>query len=216
MEYVELDFSYYKRTMEGMYRSYYLKRIILMAVPLPILSIYTFFYPDSLVVNLLLILLFGAGLFFFIKQRLAFNQLYEQFLSENQANVQIKKIEEDEFTYNILMNDSEKIRINKQGSRNLPSNNRDLTLLVGFTKTLFTKQPFQVLYYNMLELTYSTDYRLKMNKVSRVPRFLRPFMWRNIKASSTNLLRLILVNLFTVYILFRLVTYLIDILRRFF
>ncbi|MBL1229420.1 hypothetical protein IW492_09270 [Enterococcus sp. BWB1-3] len=216
MEYVELDFSYYKRTMEGMYRSYYLKRIILMAVPLPILSIYTFFYPDSLVVNLLLILLFGAGFFFFIKQRLAFNQLYEQFLLENQANVQIKKIEEDEFTYNILVNDSEKIRINKQGSRNLPSNNRDLTLLVGFTKTLFTKQPFQVLYYNMLELTYSTDYRLKMNKVSRVPRFLRPFMWRNIKASSTNLLRLILVNLFTVYILFRLVTYLIDILRRFF
>lgn len=215
MEYVELDFSYYKRTMEGMYHSYYLKRIILMAVPLPILSIYTLFYPDSLGMNFLLILLFGAGLIFFIKQRLAFNQLYEQFLSENQANVQIKKIEEDEFTYNALVDDREKVRINKQGSRNLPSNNRDLTLLVGFTKTLFTKQPFHVLYYNMLELTYSTDYRLKMNKVSRVPRFLRPFMWRNIKASSTNLLRLILANLFVVYMLFRLITYLIDILRRF-
>ena len=216
MEYVELDFSYYKRTMEGMYNSYYLKRIIVMAIPLPILSIYTYFFPESLWMNALLLILFGGGLVYFIRQRMSFNQLYEQFLSENQAQPIILRIEEGEFTYNVLQEDKQKVKINKQGARNLPSNNRELTMMVGFTKSLFSKQPFQVLYYNMLELTYDSDYRLKMNKVSRVPRFLRPFLWRNIKASSTNLVRLLFANLFTLFILFRLITYVIEIFRSVF
>lgn len=215
MEFVAFDFSYYKRTMEGMYRSYYLKRIIIMAVGLLITVLYTVFFPESLLVNLLLIALFGAGLIFFIRQRMQFNELYDGFLKENEQEPQIQKIEEDEFTYNVLLDNGEKMKINKKGVRNLPSNNKELTLMVGFTKTLFSKQPFHVLYYNMYDLTYEEKYRLSRNRVSRVPRFLRPFTWRNLKSSSGNLFRLIIGNLFTLYLLYRLIRYVIDIIRTF-
>ncbi|WP_321387591.1 hypothetical protein [uncultured Enterococcus sp.] len=215
MEFVTFDFSYYKRTMEGMYHSYYLKRIILMAVGLLITVVYTLFFPESILINLLLILLFGAGLAYFIYQRMQFNELYEGFLKANEQEPKIEKIEEDEFTYNILLEDGEKLKINKNGVRNLPSNNKELTLMVGFTKSFFSKQPFHVVYYNMFDLTYEEKYRLSKNRVSRVPRFLRPFTWRNLKSSSTNLFRLIIGNLFTLYLLYRLARYVIDIIRTF-
>ncbi|MBL1225668.1 hypothetical protein [Enterococcus sp. BWR-S5] len=215
MEFVTFDFSYYKRTMEGMYHSYYLKRIILMAVGLLITVVYTLFFPESILINLLLILLFGAGLAYFIYQRMQFNELYEGFLKTNEQEPKIEKIEEDEFTYNILLEDGEKLKINKTGVRNLPSNNKELTLMVGFTKSFFSKQPFHVVYYNMFDLTYEEKYRLSKNRVSRVPRFLRPFTWRNLKSSSTNLFRLIIGNLFTLYLLYRLARYVIDIIRTF-
>lgn len=215
MEFVAFDFSYYKRTMEGMYHSYYLKRIIVMAVGLLITVIYTVFFPESILINLVLILLFGVGLAFFIRQRMQFNELYEGFLKANEQEPKIEKIEEDEFTYNVLLEGGEKLRINKNGVRNLPSNNKELTLLVGFTKAFFNKQPFHVVYYNMFDLTYEEKYRVSKNRVSRVPRFLRPFTWRNLKSSSTNLFRLIVGNLFMLYLLYRLVRYVIDIIWTF-
>lgn len=213
MDFVAFDFSYYKRTMEGMYHSYYLKRIVVMVVGLLITILYTVFFPESIWINLLLILLFGAGAIFFIRQRMQFTILYDDFLKANEQEPKIEKLEEDEFTYNVLLENGEKLRINKNGVRNLPSNNKELTLLVGFTKAFFSKQPFHVVYYNMYDLTYEEKYRLSKNRVSMVPRFLRPFTWRNLKSSSTNLFRLIIGNLLTLYLLYRLIRYVIGIVQ---
>ncbi|MGC6767028.1 hypothetical protein ACYSNR_16500 [Enterococcus sp. LJL128] len=215
MKFADTDFSYYRRTMEKMYHSYYLKRIVGMAAALLITSLYTVFFPEGLWVNLVLILLFAGMLLLFILQRLKFNEIYDKFLLEYRENGTIKKLEEDEFTYNVLLENGDKLRINKQGSRNLPSNNKELTLLVGFVKAFFSRQPFQIVYFDMLELTYDEKYRLRMNRISRLPRFLRAFTWRNLKSSSTGLFRLIVGNLFTLYILYRLISYVFYLIRMF-
>ena len=62
---------------------------------------------------------------------------------------------------------SEKVRINKKGVRNLPSNKQTVHVMtVGFSKAFFSREPLQIVYYDMLDLTYEEKFRLKRNGYS--------------------------------------------------
>ena len=67
----------------------------------------------------------------------------------------------------------------------------------------------------MLDITYEEKYRLKRNGYSSIPRFLGRFSIGNIKASIGNLFSFILGNIFALFLLFRLVSYVISIVLSF-
>lgn len=115
-----------------------------------------------------------------------------------------------------MVDADEKVRINKKGVRNLPSNNKQYTMMVGFSKTFFSREPLQIVYYDMLDLTYEESFRLKRNGYSSMPRFLRRFTLSNLKASAGNAVSFIFGNIFLLFILFRLLRYLWSFLRMFF
>lgn len=213
--FVAVDFDYYKRTIEIMYQKYYNKRIILVVAALVIIGAYTAFFQEFMLLNGLMILVLIGVLIFLVGQRGKFSEIYEEFLQTNQPNAQIDQIEEDEYSYNVLEDQGEKVRINKNGVRNLPSNNKQYTMMVGFEKTFFAKQPLQIIYYDMLDITYEEKFRLKRNGYNSMPRFLRRFSLGNIKASIGNLFSFIFGNIFILFIVFRLLRYIISMFRSF-
>lgn len=213
MNFAAFDFEYYQRTIESMYKNYYFKRIALITVAAVIIAIYTAIVQQTIVLNILLLLALIGILIFLIKQRGQFAEIYQDFLNTNLPEAKIEKIEEDEYSYNVLTNDGKKIRINKNGVRNLPSQNKQYTLMVGFEKAFFAKQPLQIVYYDMLEITYEEKFRLKRNGYSSVPRFLRRFTLGNLKASASNLFSFVLGNIFFLFIAFRIIRYLISLIQ---
>lgn len=213
--FVAEDFDYYKRTIEIMYQKYYNKRIIMVVAALVIIGAYTAFFQEFMLLNGLMILVLIGVLVFLMGQRGKFSEIYEEFLQANQPAARIDQIEEDEYSYNILDDQGEKVSINKNGVRNLPSKNKQYTMMVGFEKTFFAKQPLQIIYYDMLDITYEEKFRLKRNGYNSMPRFLRRFSLGNIKASIGNLFSFIFGNIFILFIVFRLLRYIISMLRSF-
>ncbi|EOH94717.1 hypothetical protein [Enterococcus pallens] len=213
--FVAEDFDYYKRTIEIMYQKYYNKRIIMVVAALVIIGAYTAFFQEFMLLNGLMILVLIGVLVFLMGQRGKFSEIYEEFLQANQPAAKIDQIEEDEYSYNILDDQGEKVSINKNGVRNLPSKNKQYTMMVGFEKTFFAKQPLQIIYYDMLDITYEEKFRLKRNGYNSMPRFLRRFSLGNIKASIGNLFSFIFGNIFILFIVFRLLRYIISMLRSF-
>lgn len=213
MDFAAFDFEYYQRTIETMYKRYYFKRIVLVAAAAVIIAVYTAIVQQTIFLNVLLLVALMGILIFLINQRGQFAEIYQNFLNANQPNAKIEKIEEDEYSYNVLTADGEKIRINKNGVRNLPSQNKQYSMMVGFEKAFFAKQPLQIVYYDMLEITYEEKFRLKRNGYSSVPRFLRRFTLGNLKASASNLFSFVLGNIFFLFIAFRILRYLISLIQ---
>ncbi|MGL9748537.1 hypothetical protein [Enterococcus sp. DIV0170] len=215
MDFAGSDFEYYERTIKIMYQNYYWKRLVICGVALVILLAYSGIFQDNLFLNVVLMLLIaGLGVYLFLEKQ-KFPEIYQTFLAENQPEVQIHKIQEEEYSYNVI-DDDEKVRINKKGVRNLPSNNKQYTMMVGFSKAFFSREPLQIVYYDMLDLTYEESFRLKRNGYNSMPRFLRRFTLSNLKASAGNAVSFILGNIFLLFILFRLLRYLWSFLRMFF
>ncbi|MGM0302626.1 hypothetical protein IGI66_002248 [Enterococcus sp. AZ048] len=215
MNFATSDFAYYERTIKIMYQNYYWKRLTISGVALAIILAYSAIFQDNLLLNVFLMaLIAGIGVHLFLEKQ-KFSEVYQAFLEENQPEVTVHKIQEEEYSYNV-MDDDEKVRINKKGVRNLPSNNKQYTMMVGFSKTFFSREPLQIVYYDMLDLTYEEKFRLKRNGYSSMPRFLRRFSFGNLKASAGNAVSFIFGNLFLLFILFRLLRYVWSFLRMFF
>ena len=209
------DFEYYRRTIQQLYDRYYLKRITLGVAAFAIIAGYTFFIRDTWGLNLFLLVVIGAVTSYWFVQRQKFPEVYQAFLVENEPQLVIRSVEEAEYTYNIKTA-SQLIRIAKKGARNLPSQNKQYTLLVGFAKNQFARQPLQIVYYDLVALTYEEKFRLSRNGYQRVPKFLRRFTWSNLKNSAGNAASLIFGNLFLLFILYRLIRYIIAFLRMMF
>lgn len=215
MNFATSDFAYYERTIKIMYQNYYWKRLTISGVALAIILAYSAIFQDNLLLNVfLMVLIAGIGVYLFLEKQ-KFSEVYQAFLEKNQPEVTVHKIQEEEYSYNV-MDDDEKVRINKKGVRNLPSNNKQYTMMVGFSKTFFSREPLQIVYYDMLDLTYEEKFRLKRNGYSSMPRFLRRFSFGNLKASAGNAVSFIFGNLFLLFILFRLLRYVWSFLRMFF
>jgi hypothetical protein len=215
MNFATSDFAYYERTIKIMYQNYYWKRLTISGVALAIILAYSAIFQDNLLLNVFLMaLIAGIGVYLFLEKQ-KFSEVYQAFLEENQPEVTVHKIQEEEYSYNV-MDDDEKVRINKKGVRNLPSNNKQYTMMVGFSKNFFSREPLQIVYYDMLDLTYEEKFRLKRNGYSSMPRFLRRFSYGNLKASAGNAVSFIFGNLFLLFILFRLLRYVWSFLRMFF
>lgn len=215
MNFAASDFEYYERTIKIMYQNYYWRRIVISGIALLIIIAYSGIFQENLFLNILLmVLIAGVGVYLFLEKQ-KFPEVYQAFLEENQPEVQIHKIQEEEYSYNVV-DDDEKVRINKNGVRNLPSNNKQYTMMVGFSKAFFSREPLQIVYYDMLDLTYEESFRLKRNGYSSMPRFLRRFTLSNLKASAGNAVSFIFGNIFILFILFRLLRYLWSFLRMFF
>lgn len=216
MTFSQADFDYYERTVSIMYRKYFTKRITIALVAALIIALYTGVVREHFLLNGLLIAILVAIGVYYIRQARRFPEVYRQLLDENQPDVQIRAVVEDEYSYNIYEAQQLVARINKAGVRNLPSQNKQYTLMVGFDKRFFAQDPLKMTYYDMLDLTYEEKFRLSRGGYSNMPRFLRRFTWRNLKASAGNAVSFLLSNLFFLFILYRLIRYVIAMLRMLF
>lgn len=216
MTFSQADFDYYERTVSIMYRKYFTKRITIALVAALIIALYTGVVREHFLLNGLLIAILVAIGVYYILQARRFPEVYRQLLAENQPDVQIRSVVEDEYSYNIYEAQQLVARINKAGVRNLPSQNKQYTLMVGFDKRFFAQDPLKMTYYDMLDLTYEEKFRLSRGGYSNMPRFLRRFTWRNLKASAGNAVSFLLSNLFFLFILYRLIRYVIAMLRMLF
>lgn len=216
MTFSQADFDYYERTVSIMYRKYFTKRITIALVAALIIALYTGVVREHFLLNGLLIAILVAIGVYYILQARRFPEVYRQLLAENQPDVQIRAVVEDEYSYNIYEAQQLVARINKAGVRNLPSQNKQYTLMVGFDKRFFAQDPLKMTYYDMLDLTYEEKFRLSRGGYSNMLRFLRRFTWRNLKASAGNAVSFLLSNLFFLFILYRLIRYVIAMLRMLF
>lgn len=207
MDFVKNDFEYYERTIKIMYNKYYNKRLILAVVALVVIVAYTAIMQTTIVVNVILIAILVALIIYLTTQRQKFAEVYAAALAQNTPTAKIEKLQEDEYSYRVL--DTDNLRINKNGVRNLPSSNKKYTLMAGFSKVFFSKQPLHVLYYDMLDITYEEKYRLSRNGYSKTPRFLRRFSPQNLKASAGNAFSFIFGNIFMLFIFYRVIRYII-------
>lgn len=64
----------------------------------------------------------------------------------------------------MIIDSNSPVKLTKKTARNLPSPTSDLTILIGFKKIFFAKQPFQIIYYNHLDLFYNESYRIKKTR----------------------------------------------------
>ncbi|MFZ8764271.1 hypothetical protein [Enterococcus diestrammenae] len=216
MDFAQQDFDYYERTVGNMYRKFYTKRIVTVAIALVIISGYSWLINEHLLLNGLLIVILLGLLVYLVLQRGKFPEIYQELLAGNQPQVVIDQVQEDEYSYNIYREEEKIARVNKNGVRNLPSANKTYTLMAGFDKKFFSNQPLRLVYYDMLELTYEEKFRLSRGGYSSMPRFLRRFTWSNLKASAGNAVSFIIGNLFFLFILFRLIRYVISLIRMMF
>ena len=176
MNFAASDFDYYERTIKVMYQNYYWKRLMVSGIALVIIIAYSSIFQDNLFLNILLMGILACAMVYLFLEKQKFSEVYQAFLKENQPEVQIHKIQEEEYS----------------------------------------REPLQIVYYDMLDLTYEEKFRLKRNGYSSVPRFLRRFTLSNLKASAGNAVSFILGNIFLLFILFRLLRYLWSFLRMFF
>lgn len=216
MDFAQQDFDYYERTVGNMYRKFYTKRIVTVAIALVIIAGYSWLINEHLLLNGLLIVILLGLLVYLVLQQGKFPEIYQELLAGNQPQVVIDQVQEDEYSYNIYREGEKIARVNKNGVRNLPSANKTYTLMAGFDKKFFSNQPLRLVYYDMLELTYEEKFRLSRGGYSSMPRFLRRFTWSNLKASAGNAVSFIIGNLFFLFILFRLIRYVISLIRMMF
>lgn len=216
MDFAQQDFDYYERTVGNMYRKFYTKRIVTVSIALVIIAGYSWLINEHLLLNGLLIVILLGLLVYLVLQRGKFPEIYQELLAGNQPQVVIDQVQEDEYSYNIYREGEKIARVNKNGVRNLPSANKTYTLMAGFDKKFFSNQPLRLVYYDMLELTYEEKFRLSRGGYSSMPRFLRRFTWSNLKASAGNAVSFIIGNLFFLFILFRLIRYVISLIRMMF
>ncbi|MFV0559039.1 MAG: hypothetical protein ACK5MW_10490 [Enterococcus sp.] len=215
MYFTQTDFDYYRRSIKIMYHAYYQKRLVGTMIGLVIVAIYMLLLRESLVLNGLILLILSGIALYLIQQRQKFAEVYATFINENQP-VKIRSIVEHEYYYAVDIGEAEALKINKTGLRNFPSSDKQYMLMVGFQKGLFSAQPLQIVYYDMLELTYEESYRLKRNGYQRLPKFLRRFTLANLKSSVGNATRFIFGNLLLLFIVYRLIRYLLRMLQLFF
>lgn len=206
------DLIYYERTSQLMYERYYKKRLIILSTILLLLILASVILKEQLLINSLLGLILLAGIIYCGKKMQEFPEVYEK-IKEHSG--EIVTVVEDEYSYLIYQNQEKIARINKANSRNLPSQGKKYTLLLGFDKNIFAKEPFHGYFYDILEVTLEENYRLHKNGYSSLPPFLRRFTWRNLKSTTGSLVSFIFSNLFFLYILYRLVRYLISFLQMF-
>lgn len=214
MDTAEKDFDYYKDTMKKMYQSYFWKRIIIILLVFLLLFISTMTISEGRTVNILLLFGLFILILYLFKSMNNFQEILESSLKMNRPKLNVKKIQESEYTYNIITEGLQTVNINKKGVRNLPSNDKKYTLMVGFTKGFFSNNPFNIIYYDILEITYEEKFRLKRNgynKIAKLPRFLRRFTFKNLLSSSRNLISFIIGNIFVIYIIIQIINLLISI-----
>lgn len=214
MSFIENDFVYYERSIKQMYQKYYWKRIIVCVIVLLIIMAYSSVFREHLLFNYLLMGLIVALTIYLYLEKQKFPEIYQAYLNENKPEAKIVKIQEDEYSYSVIGNKN--IRINKNGVRNFPSSNKKYTMMVGFSKSFFSLEPLQIVYYDMLELTYEKKFRLKRNGYQSMPRFLRRFTLDNLKASAGNMWRFIAGNILILIILFRVLRYLWSFIQMLF
>lgn len=208
----KFDFDYYKRSISLMYQKYYQRRLIASFIVLLVVAAYLIIMRESLVINGLIIIAVGALIVYLFLQLGKFEEIYAAYEKQNKQ-MQVKQLIEDETSY--LVNDQaeKKMRIKKNGMRNFPSNDKQYTMMVGFSKNFFSTDPLKIVYYDMLDIKYEEKYRLSRGGYSSTPRFLRRFTPSNLKRSFSNLGSNIIGNLFLLFIIYRLARYLWRFIR---
>ncbi|MHC5375436.1 hypothetical protein ACYSNU_16830 [Enterococcus sp. LJL120] len=215
MTVAQQDFDYYQRTIQEMYQNYYWKRIAITLIAFVLILLYTIIFRESLILNAVLLIGLAAIAVYLFNAKQKFAEVFDKFLAENTPDLKIQTIQEDEYAYNVMENGEQVIRVNKNGVRNLPSSEKQYTMMVGFAKAFFSQEPLQIIYYDMLEITYEEKFRLKRNGYNSMPRFLRRFSFSNLKAGVGNIFSFVLGNIFVLFIVFRLVRYIIAMFRNF-
>lgn len=213
MTFVTEDFAYYKRSIQLMYQRYYQKRLLAVGISSGIIFLYLLLMKEAIFLNILLLTVL-IGAFIYLSYRLQqFPTIYENFIKENNPP-RIFQVTEEEYSF-VVENGKTGYRLNKKGLRNFPSKNQQYTLMAGFAKNFFTKEPLILIYYDLLELKYEEKFRLKKGGYQAVPRFLRGFTPSNLKATFGNFFNFVFSNLLILYIFYRLVRYLWAFLQYF-
>ena len=211
MNFVKEDFAYYRRSFELMYRSYFRRRMIALGVAILIILGYLFLLKESLLLNIILLGILLGMMAWLVSLSQKASEVVRAFEEENQVP-QIHQLTEFEDHYAFPMNDGTTMRVKKNGNRNFPSNNKQYTLMAGYKKVFFVQQPLMIFYYDLLEMKYDEAYRLKRNRQNGFNRWSRYFSFRSFKGSIGNVFQFLLGNIFFLFIAYRLIRYLIDIL----
>lgn len=212
MAFVKDDFTYYERSIQLMYRRYYKRRLLALGVSSGIILLYLLVMKEAILLNCLLLAILMSGFVFMAYRLQQFKGVYEGFLKDNRDPV-IFQVTEEEYSF-VAKSGEKTYRLTKNGLRNFPSKNQQYTLMAGFAKNFFTKEPLILVYYDLLDLKYEEKFRLKRGGYSSLPRFLRGFAPSNLKATFGNFFNLIFSNLFFLYIFYRLVRYLLAFLSQ--
>lgn len=213
MDFVTADFAYYKRSVKLMYQRYYQARLGAIGGVAAIIVLYLAIMREAWLLNgALLIILCALGIFLW-QQLQQFEEIFAKWQAENETE-KIFTVVEDEYSF-IVTQGLTSYRLRKKGLRNFPSKNQQYTLMVGFAKNFFAKEPLVLVYYDLLDLKYEENFRLKRNGLNRVPRPLRAFTPSNLKATFGSLTRMIFSNLFMLFILYRIIRYLIAFISQF-
>lgn len=214
MNFVKDDFAYYRRSFEQMYRSYFQRRMIVVGIALLIICAYLALIQEGFLLNLFLIAVLLVLFSWLYLRWQEVDQIIAEFEQENSEPI-IYQIVEFEDYYAAKNKNGQQVRIKKNGNRNFPSANKTYTLMAGFKKAFFPKQPLFIFYYDMLENTYDEAYRIRRNGQTTFSKWSRYFSFRSFRASIGNGFRFILGNLFFLFLIYRLIRYLISLLRMF-
>lgn len=178
-EVITHDFAYHERTVKKMYETYYKKLIINLFVLLFLeIGMLVFWGVQLLTIGLTLLL--GCAIFFFVKKYQEFPDFYKKVQS------QVKKVDFTE-DGNYYYLEEEDLKFSKKNTRNLMSQDREITFFVGVS-VLNVMEPITVCYYDHLEMAYTEEYKLSKNKVNF--RFSR---WRYRLRSWLRMLPLVLI-----------------------
>lgn len=212
MDTAQQDFTYYHRSLIQMYQGYFRRRMILIAAAMLIIVGYLLLMQEGYIINGLLLLLLVALAVWLFKRYNEATYVIADYLKAN-TPPRVVQLTEYEDVYAFEQGDGTIGRIKKSGNRNFPSNDKALTLMAGYQKGYFLKQPFILLYYDMLEIKYDEAYRLKRNRQNGFHRWSNLFSFRSFRESIGNGFRFILGNLFFLFIIYRLIRYVIQMLR---
>ena len=184
-EVVRYDFDYYHRTIEKVYQDYYKKNVISLGVLL-VIELVFLVVSGWQILTIVFLLLLASGIFYTINQ---YKKIPEFLASESQIS-QLSILSEDKKYYYI---EAEKLKFLKKHTRNLPSQERGITFLIGVEPFNFRK-PVSIRYYDSLEITYTEQFKLTKNNVS-----FRKSRWKHRLSSWAKSIPLILV---LIYLLF--------------
>lgn len=212
MNTAEQDFTYYKRSLIQMYQVYFRRRILVIATAMLIIIGYLLLMQEGYLINGLLLVLLSALEGWLFKRYQAADQVIDMYLKDN-TPPKVLQLTEFEDVYAFEQEDGTIGRIKKRGNRNFPSNDKRLTLMAGYQKGYFLKQPFVLLYYDMLATKFDEAYRLKRNRQNGFQRWSHLFSFRSFRDSIGNGFRFLLGNLFFLFIIYRLIRYVIQILQ---
>lgn len=215
MDTAQQDFTYYHRSLIQMYQVYYRRRLYGIATAILIIIGYSLLFREGLIINGLLLILLLAIAGWLYKRFGEAEEVIAAHLSQN-SPPKVRQLTEFEDVYGFDPGDGSVLYIKKRSNRNFPSQDKSLTLMAGYQKGYFLKQPFMILYYDMLETVLDEAYRLKRNRQNGYQRWSGFFNFRRIKSSIGNGFRLVFGNLILLFIAYRLVRYLIQMILYFF